>query len=723
MPRIAGRIPLKTSCFAVAGLAAFAILGSGAVRALPATSFMDLPEFSLFSKANAPVPRPRPSVSPRQGTSASGSHTEHAALSTDTRPTSLPALKGGNSERLRAALRAVGAGKISEARAIRKSLKDPIDRKIVDWRIARSGSPAVSSDTITRFTIAAPNWPSQKLLRRRAEQALAREKPPANRVISAFRGLTPLSSSGTMLLADAYLQKGDKAKARALITEMWRSEILSNSLEKRVISKFGSLLKRADHKARAYMLLYNDRANGALRLARYLSRDQRKLMDAWIAVIRKSKKAAALLKAVPRSQRSDPGYAFAQIKYLRRAKKDKEAIKVMLGAPSKKSALIDGDEWWVERRIVSRLALDMGRARDAYKIAAAHVAESPAKRAEAEFHAGWYALRFVKNPKQALPHFREIEKIGKTPITRSRALYWMGRAAEAGKDKSAAKAHYQAAAEYRTAFYGQLAREKLGNSRLGLSKVPKPTQRDRHAFARNELVLAIKRLENAKFGELTPQFYRTLGKTMTSAGELALVTQMAQSTGRHQIALMVGKTAVSRGIDADLLAFPTAAIPRKAKVHKKVGKPVVYAIARQESAFNPQAISSAGARGLLQLMPATARATAKKAGLSYSKGRLTSDAAYNATLGAAHLGELLDSFNGSYVLTFAAYNAGSSRSHKWMKAYGDPRTNRVDTIDWIERIPFTETRNYVQRIMENLVIYRARFERDTLQITKDLKRG
>lgn len=723
MPRTAGRMHPKLLGSAVAGISALAMLTSGPASALPVTGFVNLPEFGLLQKTNTPVPRPRPSVSQPNTASASGSHNEQAALSRDTNATSLPTLKGGNSERLRAALRAIGAGKVSDARSIRKSLKDPVDRKIVDWRLARSGSPGVSSAFITRFTVASPNWPSQKLLRRRAEQALAREKPSTDKVIAAFRGLTPISSAGMMLLADALLKKGEKTKARAIIADLWRDEILSNSLEKKILTKYGSLLKRADHKARADMLLYNDRANGALRLARYLSRDQRKLMDAWIAVIRKSKKANGLLKAVPRSQRSDPGYAFAQIKYLRRAKKDKEAIKVMLGASGKKSTSIGGDEWWVERRIVSRLALDMGRARDAYKIAAAHSAQSPAKRAEAEFHAGWYALRFVKSPKQARRHFQEIEKIGKTPITRSRAFYWLGRTAEAQGDKSAAKAHYQSSAEYKTAFYGQLAREKLGKSRLGLTGVPKPTQGDRTAFSRNELVLAIKRLENAKFGELTPQFYRTLGKTMTNPGELALVTQMAQSTGRHQLALMVGKTAVSRGVDADLLAFPTAAIPRKAKVHKNVGKPVVYAIARQESAFNPGAISSAGARGLLQLMPATARATAKKAGVSYSKGRLTSDAAYNATLGAAHLGELLDSFNGSYVLTFAAYNAGSSRSHKWMKLYGDPRTNRVDTIDWIERIPFTETRNYVQRIMENLVIYRARFERDTLQITKDLKRG
>lgn len=721
MFKSAPKLQSRFFCTAAFGLAAMAIGSSQPVYSLPAPKVLSSLHETLYLEAKIPVPVPRPG-SAASGTPSVGSSIHSAAVK-PTGSETLPQISRGEKQSLRSALQAVAAGKGSRALAIRKTLKDPVDQKIVDWRLSRSGDPAISSNFITGFTVSSPNWPSQKLLRRRAEQAFAREKPAADAVIAAFKGLKPLSLTGTLLLANAYLDTGNKKPARALISQTWRADTLSAGEERRVLRNFKSLLNRKDHKARADMLLYDDRANGALRLAPFLSKDERKLIDARIAVIRKSRKAAALLKAVPRSQRVEPGYAFARIKYLRRKKKDAEAIKVMLNAPVQKSGLIGGDAWWVERRIVSREALDLGRPKDAYKIAAAHGAVSPAKYTEAEFHAGWYALRFLKDPKRARAHFLNIEKVGKTPITRSRAFYWLGRTAEARKQRSEAQKYYQQAAEYKTAFYGQLAREKLGKNRLGLSRPPKPTSQDRASFASNELVIAIKRLEAAGYGNLTPQFYRKLGQTLTNPGVLALVTQMAQEYGHHRLALMVGKLAVSRGVDADLLAFPTAAIPRKAKVQKDVGKPVVYAIARQESAFNPKAISSAGARGLLQLMPATARATAKKAGLSYSKGRLTSDAAYNATLGAAHLGELLDRFNGSYVLTFAAYNAGSSRSHKWIKEYGDPRKSRVDTIDWIERIPFTETRNYVQRIMENLVIYRARFERDKLQITKDLKRG
>lgn len=721
MFKSAPKLQSRFFCTAAFGLAALAFGTSQPASSLPVPKVLSASHEPLYLEAKIPVPVPRPG-SGATGTPNVGSSI-HSASVKPTSSESLPSISGGEKKGLRSALQAVAAGKGSKALAIRKTLKDPIDRKIVDWRLSRSRDPAISSNFITRFTVSSPNWPSQKLLRRRAEQALAREKPAADKVVAAFKGLTPLSLTGTLLLANAYLDTGKKKQARALISQLWRTDTLSAGEERRVLRGFKSLLNKKDHKARADMLLYDDRANGALRLAPFLSKDERKLIDARIAVIRKSRKAAALLKAVPRSQRAEPGYAFARIKYLRRKKKDAEAIKVMLNAPVRKTGLIGGDAWWVERRIVSREALDLGRPKDAYKIAEAHGAVSPGKYTEAEFHAGWYALRFLKDPKRAHAHFLNIEKVGKTPITRSRAFYWLGRTAEARKQRSEAQKYYQQASQYKTAFYGQLAREKLGKNRLGLSRPAKPSSQDRASFARDELVIAIKRLEAAGYGNLTAQFYRTLGQTLTNPRVLSLVTQMAQEYGHHRLALMVGKLAVSRGVDADLLAFPTAAIPRKAKVHKDVGKPVVYAIARQESAFNPQAISSAGARGLLQLMPATARATAKKAGLSYSKGRLTSDAAYNATLGAAHLGELLDRFNGSYVLTFAAYNAGSSRSHKWIKEYGDPRKSRVDTIDWIERIPFTETRNYVQRIMENLVIYRARFERDKLQITKDLKRG
>jgi soluble lytic murein transglycosylase len=217
-------------------------------------------------------------------------------------------------------------------------------------------------------------------------------------------------------------------------------------------------------------------------------------------------------------------------------------------------------------------------------------------------------------------------------------------------------------------------------------------------------------------------FYRTLADTLTDPGEVTLLARMAEDSGNHQLALQIGKTAASHGLPVDALAFPTTAIPASAQT-PSVERSIVFAIARQESAFNPQAISGAGARGLLQLMPATAKSVAKAAGVAYSKDRLTSDPAYNAFLGASHLGTLVNDFGGSYVMTFAAYNAGESRVEEWVRQHGDPRDPKTDVVNWIERIPFTETRNYVQRVMENLQVYRARLGQNALTIDADLHRG
>ena len=657
--------------------------------------------------STTPVPKPEPDT----------------VLEAEEPKETLPELSDGNRDALRTVLEALSARQGERALALALALEDPIDRKIANWRLARSGSPAVSSAFIDMFRKAEPAWPSQKVLQSRYEVALSREKPAAEKVIELFGDQKPVTVAGTRLLAKAYLEAERKEDAHALISEMWRTERLSSVLEKRILADFGSLLDEDDHNARVDLFLYADRSKAALRNASRISDARRKLVDARIAVIRRSKSAGKLLAAVPESLKSDPGYFFSRVQHLRRAKKPEDAIALLLKAPTDSGVLVDPDEWWVERKLNARKALELGQHQDAYDIAASHAAISPADKAEAEFHAGWFALRFLDRPTTALVHFDAIEKIGTTPITRSRALYWMARAEEARGNEAAARENYLQASRYTTAFYGQLAREKLGHTNLGLTDVPEPGDAEKAAFAANEMIIGIHRLENAGFESLGVALYRQLGKTLDDPGVLALVIAMAQAEGRHQIALMVGKEAVTQNPDFALLAFPVAAIPPKARVKASVGKPIVYAIARQESAFNPGAISHAGARGLLQLMPATARATARRAGLSYSKRRLTSDPAYNATLGAAHLEELLERFNGSYILTFAAYNAGSSRSWQWIKRFGDPRTEDVDPIDWIEHIPFTETRNYVQRIMENLVMYRARFEQDRLQITKDLTRG
>ncbi|MEM8812892.1 MAG: hypothetical protein AAGF59_09765, partial [Pseudomonadota bacterium] len=461
MPFLADFQTLRSTTAAVAAVwAVFGLAGPGTAN--PADTNVVAQNASVrdgsFVLASAtPVPRAKP------GRNATASQTVTVPSQTTSESISVPRLSAGDPGSLRAALDAVANGRGAQAIGMRDGLRDPIDRKIIDWRLARSGDSAVSSAFITQFAIAEPDWPSQKLLRRRAEQALAREKPAPARVLQAFKGLEPVSTRGTLLLARAHEARGDKKSARALVRDLWRTERLSAAEEKSILSEFKSNLTREDHKVRVHMFLYDDRTKAALRTAVFLNGDQRKLVDAWVAVVRKSSKANALLKAVPQSQRSEPGYVFARVKYLRRNKQEEAAIKALLDAPTKAGTLIDPDEWWVERRIVSRMALDRNRARDAYRIASAHSAESPARFAEAEFHAGWYALRFLNDPGRAQRHFQEIEKIGKTPITRSRAFYWLGRAAEAQGKNGDSRRFYRAAAEYKTAFYGQLAKEKLGS--------------------------------------------------------------------------------------------------------------------------------------------------------------------------------------------------------------------------------------------------------------------
>ena len=566
------------------------------------------------------------------------------------------------------------------------------------------------------------DWPGQTLLRIRYEQAIAREKPAPADVIKALGSSKPVTDSATIELAEAYVASGRQKDAAALIRSFWRNEDVSRSDEKTILSEFGDLLTAADHKARMDRLLYDGQSDDALRVAALISRDQVALAKAVASTIKQRKTAYRELTALPRSVRNDPLALYSRIQALRRADKTDQAADLLLSAPHDASKLVDPDAWWVERRLISRALIEDGKARLAYRIAAGHSSESATYRAEAEFHAGWYALEFLHDPKTAARHFAEIAAISTMPLSLSRAEYWMGRAAAAAGDKAGAAAHFKRAGAYPTTFYGQLALARLGNTRLQLSQPPTPNAGDRERFANRELVKVIQHLTAAGRTDSVGLFYRHLADTLDDPAEIALLAAMADKNGAYQIALQIGKTAAVRGMPVETLAFPTEAIPASAKM-PNVEKSVVYAIARQESAFNPEAISRAGARGLLQLMPDTARHVAKSIGLPYSKARLTSDPAYNATLGAAHLGDLVDNFGGSYVMTFAAYNAGASRVAQWVKQHGDPRDPKVDVVDWIELIPFTETRNYVQRIMENLQVYRARMGEPALVIEADLKRG
>ncbi len=625
---------------------------------------------------------------------------------------------GRSSAQLKAGLDALAAGDVAQARAVRDGLPETaLDRHILAWAIALKGGKDVPGAEIAAAAKALPGWPGIDAFRRNSERALLREAPAPQTVIATFGGKPPLTAQGVIVLARAHLALGDQDGARAVLSPFWRTEKLDAADEAAILKEFGAIIPAADHRVRMERMLYADRVNAAKRVATLAGAQA--LFDAWAAAAKDDRGAVKLLDAVPAAQRS-AGYLFAKAKYLRRANKITEAAAVMLKAPKERAALIDPDAWWIERRVLSRELLDKGDVKTAYAIVAAHAAESPVNQADAEFHAGWYALRGMSDPATAAKHFARILDAADGPISRSRAYYWLGRAAEAG-GPGEAKVYYQRAANYGTSFYGQLAAQKLGLATINVA-YPAPSEADRQTFAGREAVTAIRRLEGAGYPKLADTLYRDLAAQISSAGELALLTSMAENRGDHFLTLRVAKAAAARGIDIGALSHPVGAIPDSANIAGS-GKALAYAIARQESEFNAGAVSRAGARGLLQLMPDTARDVAKKAGMAFSAQKLTTDPGYNATLGATFLGDQLDRFGGSYVLTFAGYNAGPRRAREWMERYGDPRGKDLETVvDWVERIPFAETRGYVQRVMENYQVYKMRLT-GSYDIAGDLVSG
>ncbi|WP_421723445.1 transglycosylase SLT domain-containing protein [Bauldia sp.] len=639
---------------------------------------------------------------------------------TEEKPTTVASVADMDTVGLRYAVKFLDEGNFAAATAAAYAMPNPVDTKVIDWLVAISGEAGVPASHVAQNWRKLADWPGQRLLQIRFEEALVREKPSANAVIEALADRKPETASGAILLAQSYLDAGRKSEAAAVIRDYWREKRFGSDVEAKLRKAFGSLLTSAEYKARTERLLYEEQNSAALRNARFLGKDEQALAAAVVAVSNRKNMANAL-GAVPAAKRKDPLYIYARVQYLRRADKMDDAAELLLSAPSD-PAILDGDAWWVERRIISRALLDEGDARTAYRIAAGHAAEGRAPVAEAEFHAGWYALEYLNDPNTAKKHFAAIHQVSTRPLSQSRADYWLGRAAEKAGNRAEANQAYQRAGRHPTTFYGQLALARLGVERLPIAAVPKASGTVKARFESRELVQVIHRLDSINRGDRNDIFYRALADQLTDPAEIALLAAMAEEHGGHQFALQIGKLAAYRGLAVDTTAFPTSAIPTSAKTGR-VEKPMVYAIARQESAFNPGAVSSAGARGLLQLMPRTAQSMAKAAGLPYSKTRLTSDPAYNATLGATFLGRLYRDYEGSFVMTFAAYNAGPSRVKAWVAKYGDPRDPNVDTVNWVERIPFTETRNYVQRIMENLQVYRARLGSPALTIETDLKRG
>ena len=665
------------------------------------------PENSEVSEVEpAPLPRPRPEL-----TAAEAAHllaTQFYGFAPD-----FP---------LRAALDAVKDGRYTDARIAAAAHEDPLAASLVDWLVARQPDSGMSAAEVVDSIKSHPGWPEPERLQLRAEQAFHAAGASGESVLAFYTLAEPLTVGGRLSLAGALREAGRGEEANTIVRDLWRNWSLGSGQAATVLARFGATLTRGDHLYRFRRLVLREHSADAAAQAELLGPGYEAFATAVIAVLDRRKNAAQLLRDASSRFFDDPLYVFARAHLLLRAGQPIEAARFLLESRPDLELSGDGDIWWEERQDLARALLDRGTPDLAYRIVTEARPEGEGERVLAAFHAGWIALRFLHDPRRAEPHFRELNSLATLPRTRSRADYWLGRTHEAEERIEAARLDYGAAARFGGTFYGQLAREKLGLSTTGMERMPEPSALDRMRFAGRDLVKVVRLLAAAGHADLAYPFLQTLGESVDTPGEVTLLSTLARRIGRTDGAIGAAMAAEERGLKVACLPALFVGVPAGLRPPDPVDRALVYAVARQESAFNHTAVSHVGARGLMQLMPATARATARNARIPFSVQKLTTDPLYNATLGAHHLGELLGGLRRSYVLTFVGYNAGPGRALDWVRAYGDPRGGGVDPVDWIERIPFDETRDYVQKVMENLQLYRSRIGHP-LSLSEDLVRG
>ena len=603
------------------------------------------------------------------------------------------------------AISLVQRGKFTDATTLAASIKDRVAQKVVEWALLRNADATAGFERYAAFVHANTEWPSIPLLRKRAEARLWNERrDPAT--VRGFIGARPAGAPGRLALARVLLREGDREGATREVRTVWRTAEMSAELEASVVEAFPDQLTTADHTARMDRRIGAKDFGAAMRAAKRLGPAQVAIVKACDATAANSAKGGALLEAVAKEARSDMGYALCRLHWLLARNELAAAVKVVAKSAREDLQHQETDEWWRECRLLARRLIDLGDVQTAYRVA--RDAPLPANiyyRAEYHFMAGWIAFRFLHNPSTALHHFAHIDEGSDDPIVLARAAYWRGRAAEAAGRLGDMHAQYATAARYPTAYYGQLARARLGLSEIAARPAP-PQSVD---GAQSDLLHAADILYAIGEFDLALSFVSDLAETSSDVATLHGLGQLVARYHDAQAMLAIGKTALARGLPTEQHAFPEIGVPSYRPIAPPIDKCMVYSIVRTESAFDQRDKSPAKAVGLMQVTPEAGRDTAKRFGVTYDWKRLVSDPVYNMQMGAAEISALFKEYTGSYIMTFAGYNAGRGRVQQWVAQHGDPRNPKIDAVDWVERIPLAETRNYVQRVMENLQVYRARF--------------
>lgn len=682
---------------------------------------------SIASAAATTVPLPRPDAQkPGAGPAPSTATAASRIAASTTRNVSH--LNAADLAATRDAFAEADRGNWVATRQHAARISDPIAVKLVLWTRLQAENSGSTFAEIVLFREQNPDWPRLATLALRAENALLTYPMSNADVLAWFSANPPVTGEGKIRYGKSLIESGKPDEGASWLRRGWVDHDFSANRQKEILAAYGSHFDAETQKERLGRLLWEQRTTDARSAATLVGQDARTLADARIQLSAGSSQAAAALSRVPDALRADPGLLYDQVRYERRRGNDHTALPLLLTAPTEPHKMVRPDIWWVERKILARKALSGGLYQQAYELSAAHGLTGGVEFAEGEFMAGWIALQFLNKSDIALNHFKRLGDGVSTPISKARAYYWSGRAASAAGNSDAATAYYRQAASYPVSFYGQLATAALGgkgsDGMLHLPENPTRTAEIKQRFDGRELVRAARILQDLDRERTRWSVMLHLADTLTDPAELAALSDLARSFGDQKLSLRIAKAAASRNIILPDHAYPTTLMPQWTHRGPPVEKALVYGLSRQESEFDPNALSPAGARGLMQLMPGTARIVARQIGMPYAANRLT-DPVYNATLGAAHLGDLIENdFAGSYIMSIAAYNAGGSRVRQWVNQFGDPRSSAVDPIDWIETIPFSETRNYVQRVIENLEVYRGRFagESKPTRIEDDLRR-
>ena len=678
---------------------------------------------SVVGQPLAPLSSSPLTVAPEAAPSSPAAPLPYAAVA----PVAYPSLgstvgsSGGNLDSLESAISAAKRGEASVAQAAMAQMSDPAARKTALWALVDADGEQLPFFELDQARRDLAGWPRVTRRQTVTEKALDGSGLPPAQIIAWFQGADPQTAQGAMALAGAYQLAGRTAEAQALIRHWWRDKAFDSDVQRTMLTRFGVYLTPDDHVKRADTLVYAYPTSALTDILPLVPADQQALVQARIALRNESSTANAQVAALPPALAASPSLAVDSAKYLMSRNLDDLALDLAPRFPSVMPNPDAASKVWGLRRQMINSALRAQDYRAAYAAATNTGLTSGTDYTEAEFYAGWIALSKLHAVDEADRHFANIQTASGTPITQARALYWRGRAADARGDHISAKAFYTSGAQYMTTFYGQLSAGKAGIMRISLGHDPQPTAADRARFEGREMVRGARLLNQLGEKDLFRAFVLGIADTLPDAEEYAMLVDLAGAGGDPDLAMRVVRLGAQHGYVLPDRGYPIRIAPTSPEAAEAA---MVFGITRQESGFDPYVRSPVGARGMMQLMPHTAEVIARKIGEAYGPGRLD-DPAFNMRLGASYLGHMINNFSGSYVMAAAAYNAGPGRPLDWINYCGDPRSSSVDPVDFVECIPFSETRNYVMRVMEAAEVYRARLGGGSapLDLAADLKRG